>query len=247
MRGFRHPFEVAPYAGAACLPASPLLLRLDEQDRALIRRLRPETAAVWALTGGSALLSVALYWGIWGAPIGVGLVLGMWIHELGHAAAARKLGLETGPIVFVPFIGAVQRLRIWPARALDTALLSLAGPAAGLAFALSCALGGSITQHSTLRFLAVAHAALALIDLLPFGTLDGARIIGALGRRERVVCAASCCFAAAAGQFLVLIPMCAALAWTCRRAPASEGEPAVAGALLGLLGCACWLVSSGLF
>jgi Zn-dependent protease len=239
---WRHPFDVAPYVGAACLPAGSLPLRLEEHERALIRRLWPETAAMWSVTAGSALLSIALYCGIWDVPIAVGLVLGMWIHELGHAAALRKLGLETGPIVFVPFIGAVQRLRVWPARALDIALLSLAGPGAGLAFALVCKLGYALTEQPALRFLATAHAALAVIDLLPLGTLDGARVVAVLNRRDRAVCASATCLVAITGQFLVLVPMCLALAWTCMRIPASEGQPAVAAAILGLLGCACWLV-----
>jgi Zn-dependent protease len=224
------------------LPASSLELKLDEHERRLIRRLRPETAAMWSVTAGSALVSIALYCGIWDAPIAVGLVLGMWIHELGHAVALRALGLPAGPIVFVPFIGAVQRLRVWPALARDLALLSLAGPAAGLSFALVCKLGYALTEHPALRFLATAHAVLAVIDLLPLGTLDGARVVAVLNRRDRVACAAVTCLVATTGPFLVLVPMCLALAWTCMRTPASEGQPAIAAAILGLLGCACGLV-----
>src|SRR5262249_3494395 len=97
VQGWRHPFDVAPYAGAACLPADCLELRLDEHDRSLIRRLRPEAAAMWSLTLGTALISVALYCAIWNVPVAVGLVLGMWVHELGHAAVVRRLGLEPGP------------------------------------------------------------------------------------------------------------------------------------------------------
>jgi Zn-dependent protease len=121
-----------------------------------------------------------LYWGIWGFTIAAGLVLGMWVHELGHAVVIRKLGLRRSPIVFVPFIGAMQRMRQFPEHPLDLAALALAGPAAGVAFAAACKLGYILTDHTMLRFLASGHAILALIDLLPLGALDGARLLPAL-------------------------------------------------------------------
>ncbi|HKP58009.1 MAG TPA: hypothetical protein VJV78_14860 [Polyangiales bacterium] len=217
-------------------------LRLDEHDRSLIRQLRPETAAMWSLTLGTALISVVLYCAIWNVSIAVGLVLGMWVHELGHAAVVRRLGLETGPIVFVPFIGAAQRLRVWPVRPLDVAVLSLAGPVASVVFALICKLGCVLTGDPALRFLATAHGLLAVIDLLPLGNLDGGRVVAALSRRERIACTVATGVTAVAGEFLALVPMCAALAWSCSRASASERQPALTAALLGVLGCVCWLM-----
>jgi Zn-dependent protease len=185
---WRHPFAIAPYAGpvgdVAVLPLPLAAAELEEQDRALLRSLRPEAAAAWALTLGSALLSIAIYWDLWGRAIAAGLVWGMWCHELGHAAVMRKLGVPRSPIVFVPFIGAMQRVRQFPARPLELAALALAGPAAGIAFAAVCKLGYVLTANGSLRFLAMAHAILALIDLLPFGVLDGARVLPALKVRE---------------------------------------------------------------
>jgi hypothetical protein len=57
---WRHPFDVAPYAGAARLPAIPLERSLDARDRTLIRSLRPETVAMWSVTLASALCSILL-------------------------------------------------------------------------------------------------------------------------------------------------------------------------------------------
>ena len=139
---------------------------------------------MWVATGGSALCSIAVYSAVWGLPIALGLVLGMWIHELGHVAVLRRLGIERGPIVFVPLIGAVQRLCAQPKRSLDAALLALAGPICGLAFASACKLAYLLSGSEALGFLATAHAILALIDLLPFGTLDGKRVRTALRELE---------------------------------------------------------------
>ena len=181
---WRHPFDVAPYAGPAAIFPLPLpAAELEEQDQALLRSLRPEAAATWMVTLGSALFSIALYWGLWGSTIAAGLVLGMWFHELGHVVVIRRLGLPRSPIIFVPFIGAMQRIRQFPSRPLDLAALALAGPAAGIAFAAVCKLAYVATDRGPLRFLAAALAILALIDLLPLGALDGARILPALKTR----------------------------------------------------------------
>ena len=47
-------------------------------------------------TGGSMLLSVALYAWIYGWPYAVGFVVLMFVHEMGHYIAARQRGLNVG-------------------------------------------------------------------------------------------------------------------------------------------------------
>jgi hypothetical protein len=37
------------------------------------------------------------------------------IHESGHALAMLRLGIPTGPMVFIPFMGAVVRTFLFPA------------------------------------------------------------------------------------------------------------------------------------
>jgi Zn-dependent protease len=233
-----HPFEPAPYAGAALVPPIAADLRLDARDRAVIRELRPEAVAAWAATAGSALFSALLYGGLWGAPIACGLVLGMWVHELGHRAALRRFGLESSPIVFVPFVGAVQRVRAGPENAAQAALVALAGPACGVLFAAACKLGHATSGDPVLRFLATAHALLALIDLLPFGMLDGKVVVAALSRAQRIAsaCAATALTVACASPWL--IPICAALAFASARPGPERGEPWLAAALVALLGAA---------
>lgn len=238
---WRHPFDAAPVRAGPRMAPITADLRLDAQDHALIRGLRPEAAAIWAVTGGSALFSALLYSAIWGVPIACGLVLGMWVHELGHRAVLRRLALACSPIVFVPFVGAVQRVPVRPSRAFDAALVGLAGPLCGLSFAAACKLGHAISGEPALRFLATAHALLALVDLLPFGMLDGKRVVAALARRERIVCACAAGALACLGSSLAIVPMAAALAWTSARPAPARAEPWIAALLVALLAAALLL------
>jgi len=248
MGGVRHPFEPAPYAAGPVLPLPVLQVdapivasALSEHDRLLIRRLRPEAFVPLVVTGGSALFSIALYSGLWSMPIACGLVLGMWAHELGHRALLRRYGFEPSPIVFVPFVGAVQRVRSQPADPLAVASVALAGPACGLVFAAGCTLGHAATGHPDLRLLGIALALLGLLDMLPLGPLDGRRIFGAFGRRERIACAATTTVLALLLQAWVLAPVCAALAWSATRAAPARGYAWVGAAYVALL-CATLLL-----
>jgi Zn-dependent protease len=188
-----HPFDAAPYleppwsaANRGPFPRTgPISVALLEaHDAALIRGLRPELLAAWTATLGSASFSVLLYAALSGPFVAFGLVAGMWFHELGHRWFARELGLPVSPIVFVPFVGAVQRLRASPSSEVDGALLALAGPLCGLWFAFACKLAFAATDLHALRSLGTAHAILALIDLLPVRPLDGGRVLGAFRSRR---------------------------------------------------------------
>jgi Zn-dependent protease len=250
----RHPLEPAPYAppplAAPGGPPSPALAYalappLSAQDEALIRGLRPETLALWIATFGSAVLSVLVYAGLWGLPIACGLVAGMWLHELGHAALARRLGLRPSPIVFVPFVGATQRLGAQPRQAVDGARVALAGPCCGLWFALACQIGHALGGPAELRFLGAAHALLALVDLLPLGLLDGQRVLGALAREQRAACAcAALALAMATGSWL-LLPVAVALGWAATRGGPAHGTAFIAWAYLALLATAALLAYLG--
>jgi Zn-dependent protease len=249
MGGVRHPFEPAPYAAGPlprfhALPVDApagLTGGLSERDRLVIRGLRPEAFVPVLVTGGSALFSIALYSGLWSMPIACGLVLGMWAHELGHRTLLRRYGFEASPIVFVPFIGAVQRMRSQPADPVAVASVALAGPACGLSFAAFCTLGHLASGHPDLRLLGMALALLGLLDMLPFGPLDGGRIFGALGRRERIACAACTSVLAVLLQSLVLVPVCVTLIWAATRPALARGHVWVAAAFMALL-CATLLL-----
>ena len=57
-------------------------------------------------TGGTMLLSVAVYAFAFGWRYAVGFVVLLFIHEMGHFMAARQRGLAVGAPTFIPFVGA---------------------------------------------------------------------------------------------------------------------------------------------
>ena len=126
---------------------------------------------VFVAVGGYAL--------IWGWPFAVGLVLLIFIHEMGHFLEARREGLGPSWPVFVPFLGAyVRHTRGNP---WQTARVAIAGPALGGVAALACYLIGRADGSSLLVALAYFGFILNLYNLLPLGILDG----GAIWRSTR--------------------------------------------------------------
>src|SRR6266849_11071940 len=53
-----------------------------------------------ATTGGTMLLSLAVYATIWGWPYAAGFIALMFAHEMGHYVAARQCGLIVGAPAF---------------------------------------------------------------------------------------------------------------------------------------------------
>src|SRR5215475_10921870 len=61
-----------------------------------------------ATTGGTMLLSLAVYATIWGWPYAAGFIALMFAHEMGHYVAARQCGLDVGAPAFIPFVFALN-------------------------------------------------------------------------------------------------------------------------------------------
>jgi Zn-dependent protease len=128
-----------------------------------------------------SLLFVAVggYALIWGWTFGVGVVLLIFVHEMGHFLEARREGLRPSWPVFVPFLGAyVQYTRGNP---WQTARVAIAGPILGGVGALACYLVGRADGSDLLVGLAYFGFVLNLFNLLPVGILDG----GAVWRSTR--------------------------------------------------------------
>src|ERR1700749_460858 len=115
-----------------------------KQRRGLLARL----VGLAVLAGGFAKFAAffvsfaaySLWFGSW--QFGLGFVLLILVHELGHVAEARRQGLPVTLPTFIPFIGAyapVQHGNLPPWR---SALVSLAAPfVGGLAAAAAWAVG----------------------------------------------------------------------------------------------------------
>jgi Zn-dependent protease len=126
-----------------------------------------------------------VYWSIYGWPLALGLVLSIYIHEMGHVAMLRRLGIAAGAPLFIPGMGAVVMLKQHVTDPLTDAKIGLAGPVWGLgaglaALAVYLATGGMI-------WFAIAQLTgfINLFNLIPVWQLDGSRGMHALARSER--------------------------------------------------------------
>jgi Zn-dependent protease len=124
-------------------------------------------------TSGSMLVSVAGYAVFWGWKFAVGFVALLLVHELGHVLEARRQGLATGGVYFIPFLGAVMLLKQQSQDAGRAAWLGLAGPLLGSAAAALTWAVGVATGSDLLVALAFTGFLLNLFNLIPVMPLDG--------------------------------------------------------------------------
>jgi Zn-dependent protease len=109
----------------------------------------------------------------------VGFVLMILVHELGHVAEARHLGLKVSWPTFIPFFGAfvtIERAGLTPWK---NALISLAGPFTGGAAAAIVWAIGSARGSTQLVVLANIAFLLNAFNMLPIGFLDGGQVVHA--------------------------------------------------------------------
>jgi Zn-dependent protease len=140
-----------------------------------------------ASTVFSMALSVGVYWTAWGLWFALGLVVSIYVHEMGHVASLRRFGHDATAPMFVPGVGAFIRMRGRQLRPYEDARIGLAGPLWGLAAALASLaiwwFGGSPMYAA----IASTGAWINLFNLLPVWQLDGNRGFTALARRQRWV------------------------------------------------------------
>ena len=127
----------------------------------------------------SMFVSVGAYALFWGWPFGVGFVLLILIHELGHYFEAKRQGVPVSAPMFVPLLGAyVMHQRVDDPT--DSAKISLAGPIVGsLGAAAAWAIGAS-TDSGLFVALAFTGFLLNLINLAPIVPLDGGAVLHAI-------------------------------------------------------------------
>ncbi len=132
------------------------------------------------VSGGSLILSIALWARFWGWPFAAGFVLLIFIHEMGHVLALRSYGIKASVPIFIPFMGAFIAMKEMPPNAKIEAHVALAGPLLGTAGAAACYLIGM--QTGTTIWFALASAAffINLFNMLPVIPLDGGRVVAAL-------------------------------------------------------------------
>jgi Zn-dependent protease len=136
-----------------------------------------------ATTGGTMLLSLAVYASIWGWRYAAGFIGLLFVHEMGHYLAARQCGLNVGAPTFIPFVGAWIALKDQPHDAEVEAYVAMAGPLIGTIGALATYLAGRQLESNVLLAIAYAGLFLNLFNLLPVSPLDGGRITAVISPR----------------------------------------------------------------
>jgi Zn-dependent protease len=106
----------------------------------------------------------------------LGFVLMLLVHELGHAAEARRQGLQVSAPTFIPFLGAYVTIRHAGLSPWRNARISLAGPLFGGAAAAVVWAIGSARGSTMLVVLANIGFLLNAFNMLPIGFLDGGSV-----------------------------------------------------------------------
>ena len=131
------------------------------------------------------LLSLGVYWAAWGWKFGLGVVLSIYVHEMGHVAELRKFGIRATAPMFLPGLGAIVRLHQYPQTAREDARVGLAGPLWGLGASVATLALYYATQLPVIAAIATVGAWINLFNLLPVWQLDGARGFRSLSRPQR--------------------------------------------------------------
>jgi Zn-dependent protease len=128
---------------------------------------------------------VGVYWSIYGWPLAVGIVTTIYIHEMGHVAMLRRLGIDAGAPTFIPGVGALILLKQNISDPLTDAKIGLAGPVWGLGAALTALAIYGVTRAPIWLALAQLTGFVNLFNLIPIWQLDGSRGMHVLARWQR--------------------------------------------------------------
>lgn len=128
----------------------------------------------------SMLLMIVVYAKMYGWAFGLGFVLLLFIHEMGHYLSARFIKLDVTLPIFIPFVGAAIRMKEEPKDAVTEAKLAMGGPVLGSLGALLCLALYFILKEDFLMALAYSGFVLNLFNLIPLHPLDGGRTVSAI-------------------------------------------------------------------
>ena len=146
-------------------------------------------ALLFGLTKIGTLLSMfasfGVYWALYGWPFAAGLVISIYIHEMGHVIELRKFGIPAGAPMFIPGFGAIIQLRGVSLPAVQDSRVGLAGPIYGLGAAIVAAAVYWATGMKIWAVIANLGGVINLFNLIPVWQLDGARGFHSLTSAQR--------------------------------------------------------------
>ena len=167
-------------------------IRPQRSARDVVRRIwAPIAAAGAALVKYGAILfkakflfsifiSFGVYLWIGGVWFAVGLIVLLFVHEMGHVIEAKHQRLPVSAPMFIPLLGAAITLKQNPRDAWHEARLALAGPIVGSLGAAAIYAIGLAEDSNRLKAIAFLGFFINLFNLLPIVPLDGGRAVAAL-------------------------------------------------------------------
>lgn len=223
--------------------------------RASKREQIADIAAKIIITGSSMALSAALYALLLGWPIAIGIVGLLFIHEMGHWMAFQQKKIACSAPLFIPFLGAFINMPKRPENAATMAYIALAGPVAGSLGAFACHLIGLYYHSHLFIVLAVIGYLINLLNMIPYGLLDGGQAIAAVNPKLSPI---GLLMLAAWGYFthsyLVLAVIVVFLPWMVAAFRIKKNDPyycvprrtrlACAGAMAVITGCLAFALST---
>lgn len=129
------------------------------------------------------VIYLGTYAWLYGWKFAVALVYLIFIHEMGHASAARKLKIPTSQAIFIPFVGAGIALKEKPKNAKDEAILAYMGPFFGLLSFLPAIPLYVYTQDPFWGLVIFLGGIINLFNLIPITPLDGGRIAAGISTK----------------------------------------------------------------
>ncbi|MDP4147513.1 MAG: site-2 protease family protein [Bacillota bacterium] len=134
-------------------------------------------------TSGSMLLMILIYAKLYGWPFGIGFVILLFFHEMGHYITAKRLKLDVSGPVFIPFLGAFINMKEQPNDAVIESKIALGGPVLGSIASLTCVLLYWGTNKDFYLALAYSGFIINLFNLIPVHPLDGGRIVSSISTK----------------------------------------------------------------
>ena len=131
-------------------------------------------------TALTMLLSVGVYALIFPVWFAVGIVVLIWVHEMGHVLQLRREGIPASAPMFIPLLGAFVAMKKMPKDALAEARVGLAGPVLGTLGGLATLGLYAATREPVFLGLAYFNFIINLFNLAPLLPLDGGRAVGAM-------------------------------------------------------------------
>jgi Zn-dependent protease len=192
------------------------------------------------LTKLSTLSSMALFLGFdarfLGWQLALGLVLSIYVHEMGHVAALHRHGIKASSPMFLPGLGAFIRAQQRIHGEWAEADIGLAGPLWGLGAAIFAYAVYTATGVAYWATLAGWGALINAFNLLPIWQLDGAHAFKAMSRPHRIVAAGALLAAALLSRERMLwLPFFGA-SWAVFRKPSARADVRAVGYYVALVG-----------